>query len=85
MKKYGLQLRVPASQQKKQGGRPPLPPPAGFRDDDDDEDAERAVSRPAIKNRAMKEVSRFALICFSLKIDALACRESDFSIQSSIG
>ncbi|KAK4788978.1 hypothetical protein SAY86_020297 [Trapa natans] len=58
MKKYGLQIRVPPSQQKKQPTRPPLPPPAGFRDEDygDDDAAERAASRQIIKSRALKEI-----------------------------
>ncbi|OMO89062.1 hypothetical protein CCACVL1_08030 [Corchorus capsularis] len=54
-KKYGLQLRVPPSQQKKPATRSPLPPPAGFRDDDDD-DVEREISRQASKNKALKDV-----------------------------
>ncbi|XVF19649.1 hypothetical protein REPUB_Repub11eG0129000 [Reevesia pubescens] len=53
--KYGLQLRVPPSQQKKPATRPPLPPPLGFRDDDDN-DVEREISRQASKNKALKEV-----------------------------
>ncbi|XVF05096.1 hypothetical protein REPUB_Repub05bG0141900 [Reevesia pubescens] len=55
MKKYGLQLRAPPSQQKKPASRPPLPPPLGFRDDDDD-DVEREISRQASKNKSLKEV-----------------------------
>ncbi|KAL5763684.1 hypothetical protein ACOSQ2_016278 [Xanthoceras sorbifolium] len=55
MKKYGLQLRVPPSQQKKQPTKPPLPPPLGFRDDDDD-DVEREISRHASKNKALREI-----------------------------
>ncbi|KAK6235249.1 hypothetical protein SCA6_010586 [Theobroma cacao] len=55
MKKYGLQLRVPPSQQKKPVTRPPLPPPLGFRDDDDD-DVEREISRQASKNKSLKEI-----------------------------
>ena len=55
MKNYGLQLRVPPSQQKKQPAKPPLPPPLGFRDDDDD-DVEREISRQASKNKALREV-----------------------------
>ncbi|KAI9196165.1 hypothetical protein LWI28_021575 [Acer negundo] len=54
MKNYGLQLRVPPSQQKKQPAKPPLPPPLGFRDDDDD-DVEREISRQASKNKALRE------------------------------
>ncbi|KAH7561296.1 hypothetical protein JRO89_XS10G0207700 [Xanthoceras sorbifolium] len=56
MKKYGLQLRVPPSQQKKQPTKPPLPPPLGFRDDDDDDDVEREISRHARKNKALREI-----------------------------
>ncbi|XP_031401544.1 nuclear speckle splicing regulatory protein 1-like [Punica granatum] len=56
MKKYGLELRVPPSQQKKQPTRP-RPPLAGFRDDDDEDDAaERAVSQQTIRSRALKEI-----------------------------
>ncbi|MBA0639788.1 hypothetical protein Goklo_022799 [Gossypium klotzschianum] len=55
MKKYGLQLRVPPSQQKKPVTRPPLPPPRGFQEDDDD-DVEKEISRQASKNKALKEV-----------------------------
>ncbi|KAK8655238.1 hypothetical protein V6N13_107826 [Hibiscus sabdariffa] len=55
MKKYGLQLRVPPSQQKKPATRPPLPPPRGFQEDDDD-DVEREISRQASKNKALKDV-----------------------------
>ncbi|XVE59629.1 hypothetical protein DITRI_Ditri05aG0061400 [Diplodiscus trichospermus] len=55
MKKYGLQLRVPPSQQKKPAARPPLPPPLGFRDDDED-DVEREISRQASKNKSLKDV-----------------------------
>ncbi|XP_028102917.1 nuclear speckle splicing regulatory protein 1-like isoform X1 [Camellia sinensis] len=55
MKKYGLQLRVPPSQQKKHPARPPLPPPLGFRDDDDD-DIEKEISRQASKNKALKDI-----------------------------
>lgn len=55
---YGLQLRVPPSQQKKkQGGptRPPLPTAAlGFGDDDDD--VEKEISRHASKNKALKDI-----------------------------
>ncbi|KAK0603059.1 hypothetical protein LWI29_000993 [Acer saccharum] len=54
MKNYGLQLRVPPSQQKKKPAKPPLPPPLGFRDDDDD-DVEREISRQASKNKALRE------------------------------
>ncbi|TYI18960.1 hypothetical protein ES332_A07G130200v1 [Gossypium tomentosum] len=54
MKKYGLQLRVPPSQQKKPATRPPLPPPRGFQEDDDD-DVEKEISRQASKNKALKE------------------------------
>ncbi|GMP88332.1 hypothetical protein CsSME_00040363 [Camellia sinensis var. sinensis] len=55
MKKYGLQLRVPPSQQKKHPARPPLPPPLGFRDDDED-DIEKEISRQASKNKALKDI-----------------------------
>ncbi|TYJ26496.1 hypothetical protein E1A91_A07G123500v1 [Gossypium mustelinum] len=55
MKKYGLQLRVPPSQQKKPATRPPLPPPRGFQEDDND-DVEKEISRQASKNKALKEV-----------------------------
>ncbi|XWS73851.1 hypothetical protein CRYUN_Cryun02cG0164700 [Craigia yunnanensis] len=55
MKKYGLQLRVPPSQQKRPATRPPLPPPLGFRDDDED-DVEREISRQASKNKSLKDV-----------------------------
>ncbi|XP_030452967.1 uncharacterized protein LOC115674645 [Syzygium oleosum] len=57
MKKYGLQLRAPPSQQKKQPARPPLPPPAGFRDDDGDDDGvESEIARQSAKNRALREI-----------------------------
>lgn len=56
MKKYGLQLRAPSSQQKKQPGRPPFPTPLGFHDEDED-DVEREISRQASKNKALKDVS----------------------------
>ncbi|VFQ67236.1 unnamed protein product [Cuscuta campestris] len=52
---YGLQLRVPPSQQKKQPTRPPLPTVLGFGDGDDD-DVEKEISRQASKNKAMKDV-----------------------------
>ncbi|GMI89029.1 hypothetical protein like AT2G27285 [Hibiscus trionum] len=55
MKKYGLQLRAPPSQQKKPATRPPLPPPRGFQEDEDD-DVEREISRQASKNKALKDV-----------------------------
>ncbi|XP_052202998.1 uncharacterized protein LOC127808473 [Diospyros lotus] len=55
MKKYGLQLRVPPTQQKKQPTRPPLPTPLGFHDEDED-DVEREISRQASKNKALKEI-----------------------------
>lgn len=55
MKKYGLQLRVPPSQQKIQRTRPPLPTPLGFREDDED-DIEREISRQATKNKALKDI-----------------------------
>ncbi|RVW86658.1 hypothetical protein CK203_039796 [Vitis vinifera] len=55
MKKYGLQLRVPPSQQKKQPTRPPLPPPLGFCDENED-DIEREISRQASKNKTLKDV-----------------------------
>ncbi|XP_043693621.1 nuclear speckle splicing regulatory protein 1-like [Telopea speciosissima] len=54
MKKYGLQLRFPPSQQKKQPTRPPIPPP-GFRDDDED-DVEKEIARHASKNKSLKDV-----------------------------
>uniref|UniRef100_A0A7C9B3F5 Nuclear speckle splicing regulatory protein 1 N-terminal domain-containing protein n=1 Tax=Opuntia streptacantha TaxID=393608 RepID=A0A7C9B3F5_OPUST len=54
-KKYGLQLRVPKSQQKQQQVRPPIPKPAGFNDDDDD-DVEQEISRQAAKNKSLKDV-----------------------------
>lgn len=60
-KKYGLQLRVPPSQQKKQPTRPPLPTPLGFDDDDDDDDSvERDILRQASKNKSLKDVSQFS-------------------------
>lgn len=55
MKKYGLQLRVPPSQQKKQPTRPPLPPPLGFCDENED-DIEREISRQASKNKTLKDI-----------------------------
>lgn len=58
-KKYGLQLRVPPSQQKKQPTRPPLPTPLGF-DDDDDDSVERDILRQASKNKSLKDVSQFS-------------------------
>ncbi|KAJ8552029.1 hypothetical protein K7X08_028472 [Anisodus acutangulus] len=51
---YGLQLRVPPSQQKKQPARPALPTTLGFGDDDDD--VEKEISRHASKNKALKEI-----------------------------
>lgn len=54
-KKYGLQLRVPKSQQRQQQVRPPIPKPAAFNDDDDD-DVEREISRQASKNKSLKDV-----------------------------
>jgi len=54
-KKYGLQLRVPKSQQKQQQVRPPIPKPAGFNDDDDN-DVEQEISRQAAKNKSLKDV-----------------------------
>lgn len=57
-KKYGLQIRVPPSQQKKQPLRPPLPKPAGFADDDDD-DVEKEISRQASKNKSLRDVTIF--------------------------
>ncbi|XP_022869555.1 nuclear speckle splicing regulatory protein 1-like [Olea europaea var. sylvestris] len=54
-KKYGLQLRVPPSQQKKQPTRPPLPTPLGF-DDDDDDSVERDILRQASKNKSLKDI-----------------------------
>ena len=61
MKKYGLQLRVPPSQQKKQPTRPPLPPPLGFCDENED-DIEREISRQASKNKTLKDV----VICLAI-------------------
>lgn len=98
MKKYGLQLRVQPSQ-KKQAARPPLPPPLGFRDDDDDDDnIEMEISRHAIKNKSLKDVSSppcrnmhcFVLFCiilyslffFLLLIISVFCRFS--RLRSSI-
>lgn len=56
---YGLQLRVPPSQQKKKLGGPTRPPLStaalGFGDDDDD--VEKEISRHASKNKALKDVS----------------------------
>eukprot|EP00262_Sarcandra_glabra_P007007 TRINITY_DN19568_c0_g1_i1.p1 TRINITY_DN19568_c0_g1~~TRINITY_DN19568_c0_g1_i1.p1 ORF type:complete len:308 (+),score=85.18 TRINITY_DN19568_c0_g1_i1:122-1045(+) len=58
MKKYGLQLRVPPSQQKKkqqQSNRPPLPLPLpGFQDDEDDVESE--IARHAIKNKSLRDI-----------------------------
>ncbi|KAK4358546.1 hypothetical protein RND71_020775 [Anisodus tanguticus] len=51
---YGLQLRVPLSQQKKQPARPALPTTLGFGDDDDD--VEKEISRHASKNKALKDI-----------------------------
>lgn len=56
MKKYGLQLRVPPSQQKKLPTRPPVPTPLGFQGDDED-DVEREIARQATKNKAHRDVS----------------------------
>lgn len=54
---YGLQLRVPPSQQKKQPTRPPLPKALGFGDGDgDDDDVEKEISRHASKNKALKDI-----------------------------
>lgn len=58
-KKYGLQLRVPPSQQKKQPTRPPRPTPLAFNDDDDD-DVEKEISRQANKTKSMKDVSLYS-------------------------
>ncbi|TMW87161.1 hypothetical protein EJD97_020341 [Solanum chilense] len=53
---YGLQLRVPPSQQKKkQPARPPPPKALGFGDGDDD-DVEKEISRHASKNKALKDI-----------------------------
>ncbi|KAM3251496.1 ubiquitin-like-conjugating enzyme ATG10 isoform X1 [Capsicum annuum] len=52
---YGLQLRVPPSQQKKQPVRPPLPKALGFGDGDDD-DVEKEISRHASKNKALRDI-----------------------------
>ncbi|XP_042521229.1 nuclear speckle splicing regulatory protein 1-like [Macadamia integrifolia] len=54
MKKYGLQLRVPPSQQKRQPIRPTIPPP-GFHDDDED-DVEKEIARHAAKNKSLKDI-----------------------------
>ncbi|GAB4824635.1 hypothetical protein Ancab_007507 [Ancistrocladus abbreviatus] len=54
-KKYGLQLRVPPSQQKKQPTRPPLPKAPGFSNDDED-DVEKEISRQASKNKSLKDI-----------------------------
>ncbi|KAF3614884.1 hypothetical protein FXO38_35425 [Capsicum annuum] len=54
---YGLQLRVPPSQQKKQPVRPPLPKALGFGDGDDD-DVEKEISRHASKNKALRDIDR---------------------------
>ncbi|KAL8144014.1 hypothetical protein V2J09_017046 [Rumex salicifolius] len=56
-KKYGLQLRVPPSQQKKQHVRPPLPKPAGFADEDDD-DVEKEISRHATQKKTLREIEQ---------------------------
>ncbi|CAN4119166.1 unnamed protein product [Withania somnifera] len=53
---YGLQLRVPPSQQKKQPARPPLPKALGFGDGDDEDDVEKEISRHASKNKALKDI-----------------------------
>lgn len=55
MKKYGLQLRVPPSQQKKLPTRPPVPTPLGFQGDDED-DVEREIARQATKNKAHRDI-----------------------------
>lgn len=52
---YGLQLRVPPSQQRKQPARPPLPKALGFGDGDDD-DVEKEISRHASKNKSLKDI-----------------------------
>ncbi|MCL7051370.1 hypothetical protein MKW94_009099 [Papaver nudicaule] len=56
MKKYGLQLRVPASQQKKQSSKPPLHPPPIFSADDDDEDINGEIARQATKKKVLRDV-----------------------------
>ncbi|MCL7043258.1 hypothetical protein MKW94_003279 [Papaver nudicaule] len=56
MKKYGLQLRVPASQQKKQSTKPPLHPPIFSADDDDDEDINGEIARQATKKKVLRDV-----------------------------
>ncbi|XP_021775153.1 nuclear speckle splicing regulatory protein 1-like [Chenopodium quinoa] len=53
--KYGLQIRVPKSQQKQQQARPLPPKPLAFNDDDDD-DVEKEISRQAFKNKSLKDV-----------------------------
>ncbi|KNA20516.1 hypothetical protein SOVF_051690 [Spinacia oleracea] len=53
--KYGLQIRVPKSQQKQQQARTLVPKPSAFNDDDDD-DVEREISRQAAKKKSNKEV-----------------------------
>ncbi|MCL7039044.1 hypothetical protein MKW94_028137 [Papaver nudicaule] len=55
MKKYGLQLRVPASQQRKQSSKPPLHPPPIF-SDDDDEDINGEIARQATKKKVLRDV-----------------------------
>ncbi|MCL7039792.1 hypothetical protein MKW94_016365 [Papaver nudicaule] len=56
MKKYGLQLRVPASQQKNKSSKPPLhPPPPIFSTDDDDEDINGEIARQATKKKVLRD------------------------------
>lgn len=54
MSKYGLNLRP---QQKKQPAKPPLPKILGFGNDDDDDNIEKEISRHAVKNKSLRDVS----------------------------
>ncbi|CAI0374310.1 unnamed protein product [Linum tenue] len=55
MSKYGLNLRVPKSQQNKRPPRPPPPKVLGF-GDDEDEDVEKEILRQASKNKSLKDI-----------------------------
>ncbi|CAI0460538.1 unnamed protein product [Linum tenue] len=55
MSKYGLNLRVPKSQQNKKPPRPPPPKVLGFGDDEDD-NVEQEILRQASKNKSLKDV-----------------------------
>lgn len=69
MKKYGLQLRVPPSQQKKPP-RPPLPTANIFGDDEEEAEVnvEKEILLQANKKKSLKDVSEILdqLFFFSL-------------------